>query len=297
MEPNRHNEYSHSCSFYGPVQDNEVKGVGNSQNYGKRIYDNRLGRFLSVDPLFRDYPMLTPYQFASNTPIQAIDLDGMEAAPFQHKWDFMANYYKDPAIRRVVNDEFMVGFGIISIYLSSGASSTWIIGGGMLSGLYGIVGGSIKSGLDVSGKTEYSNKISDSYLGLFGKPVDVLNGTGKVYENTFDLIEGLIPIPSSKANILTKGYQFIQFSINLDKLFDKKNKKSTSNLIDNSSNISIQVEFYSPIILNQPTSNDANKNLRVPKSGNINAKPCGNAKKINNGSNKKKKAKKNGKIN
>jgi hypothetical protein len=32
-----------------------------------------------VDPLTARYPMLTPYQFASNTPIQAIDLDGLEA--------------------------------------------------------------------------------------------------------------------------------------------------------------------------------------------------------------------------
>jgi hypothetical protein len=32
-----------------------------------------------VDPLTKGYPELTPYQFASNTPIQAIDLDGLEA--------------------------------------------------------------------------------------------------------------------------------------------------------------------------------------------------------------------------
>ena len=31
-----------------------------------------------MDPLRRQYPELTPYQFASNTPIQAIDLDGLE---------------------------------------------------------------------------------------------------------------------------------------------------------------------------------------------------------------------------
>ena len=36
-----------------------------------------------MDPLTASYPMLTPYQFASNTPIQAIDLDGLEAATFQ----------------------------------------------------------------------------------------------------------------------------------------------------------------------------------------------------------------------
>ncbi len=64
--------------FNGKENDNEVKGEGNQQDYGMRIYDPRLGRFLSVDPLQADYPELTPYQFASNTPIQAIDLDGLE---------------------------------------------------------------------------------------------------------------------------------------------------------------------------------------------------------------------------
>jgi len=34
--------------------------------------------FLSVDPLTSSYPELTPYQFASNQPIWAIDLDGLE---------------------------------------------------------------------------------------------------------------------------------------------------------------------------------------------------------------------------
>jgi hypothetical protein len=38
---------------------------------------------LSVDPLKKDYPELTPYQFASNTPIQAIDLDGLEAVGYE----------------------------------------------------------------------------------------------------------------------------------------------------------------------------------------------------------------------
>ena len=66
--------------FNGKENDNEVSGEGNQQDYGMRISDPRLGRFLSVDPITKDYPELTPYQFASNTPIQAIDLDGLEAA-------------------------------------------------------------------------------------------------------------------------------------------------------------------------------------------------------------------------
>lgn len=43
-----------------------------------RIYDDRLGKFLSIDPLTSEYPYLTPYQFSANRPIDGIDLDGAE---------------------------------------------------------------------------------------------------------------------------------------------------------------------------------------------------------------------------
>ncbi len=46
--------------FNGKENDNEVKGERNQQDYGMRIYDPRLGRFLSVDPLTKSYPELTP---------------------------------------------------------------------------------------------------------------------------------------------------------------------------------------------------------------------------------------------
>jgi len=64
--------------FNGKENDNDVKGEGNQQDYGMRIYDPRLGRFLSVDPICKDYPGLTPYQFSGNDPISAIDMDGLE---------------------------------------------------------------------------------------------------------------------------------------------------------------------------------------------------------------------------
>ncbi len=64
--------------FNGKENDSEVKGEGNQQDYGMRIYDPRLGRFLSVDPIFKHYAMLTPFQFASNSPISGVDLDGLE---------------------------------------------------------------------------------------------------------------------------------------------------------------------------------------------------------------------------
>ncbi len=72
--------------FNGKENDNEVKGDGNQQDYGMRIYDSRLGRFLSIDPLYKEFPELSSYQFASNTPIQAIDLDGEEGMHYADLW-------------------------------------------------------------------------------------------------------------------------------------------------------------------------------------------------------------------
>jgi RHS repeat-associated protein len=69
---------SYRYGFNGKANDNEVKGEGNQQDYGMRIYDPRLGRFLSTDPLTSSYPFYSPYQFSGNMPIVAIDLDGLE---------------------------------------------------------------------------------------------------------------------------------------------------------------------------------------------------------------------------
>ena len=70
------NQYRYG--FNGKEQDNEISGQGNQYDYGFRIYNPRLGRFLSVDPLTSDYPWYTPYQFAGNKPIWAVDIDGLE---------------------------------------------------------------------------------------------------------------------------------------------------------------------------------------------------------------------------
>jgi len=71
---------SYRYGFNGMEKDDEwTSTTGATYDYGFRIYDARIAKFLSVDPLTSSYPMLTPYQFASNTPIWAIDLDGLEA--------------------------------------------------------------------------------------------------------------------------------------------------------------------------------------------------------------------------
>ncbi len=68
--------------FNGKERDNEgLGGGGSTYDYGFRIYNAQIGRFLSIDPLGPKFPMLTPYQYASNNPIMSIDLDGLESLP------------------------------------------------------------------------------------------------------------------------------------------------------------------------------------------------------------------------
>ncbi|MFZ1824122.1 MAG: RHS repeat-associated core domain-containing protein [Chitinophagales bacterium] len=64
--------------FNGQEQDDEIKGIGNSYNFLFRVYDPRLGRFLSTDPLEKEFAWNSPYAFAENRPIDGRDLEGKE---------------------------------------------------------------------------------------------------------------------------------------------------------------------------------------------------------------------------
>jgi len=78
MPGRQFNSTSYRYGFNGHEKDDEIKGTGNSYDYGARIYDPRIGRFLTIDPAYKKFPWLTPFQFASNRPIDGIDLDGLE---------------------------------------------------------------------------------------------------------------------------------------------------------------------------------------------------------------------------
>jgi RHS repeat-associated protein len=69
----------YNYGFNDKEKSDEINGSGINYVYGDRIFDTRMGRFLSIDPLQKQYPMLTPYQFASNSPIANVDLDGKES--------------------------------------------------------------------------------------------------------------------------------------------------------------------------------------------------------------------------
>ncbi len=78
MNERKWNTSGYRFGFNGKEMDNEVSGDGNQYDYGFRIYNPRIGKFLSVDPLFKSYPWNSTYAFAENDVIRSVDLDGKE---------------------------------------------------------------------------------------------------------------------------------------------------------------------------------------------------------------------------
>jgi len=75
----KYNSAEYRYGFNGKEKDDEGEfGSITNYDYGFRIYNPAVGRFLSVDPLTKQFPWYTPYQFAGNTPIIVVDLDGLE---------------------------------------------------------------------------------------------------------------------------------------------------------------------------------------------------------------------------
>ena len=71
--------------FNGQEKDDELKGKGNSFEFKYRIYDPRLGKFLSVDPIGNHFPWNSTYAFAENRVIEGVDFEGLE---FTRKIDY-----------------------------------------------------------------------------------------------------------------------------------------------------------------------------------------------------------------
>ncbi len=75
--PGRHgSEGEYRYGFNGKEKDDEAKGKGNSYDFGARMYDSRLGRWLSIDPLTGKQPSQSPYKSMLNNPLIFEDPDG-----------------------------------------------------------------------------------------------------------------------------------------------------------------------------------------------------------------------------
>jgi RHS repeat-associated protein len=111
MDSRTVNDGDYRFGFNGKEKDDKGEFGNTHYDYGFRIYNPAIAKFLSVDPLTSSYPWYTPYQFAGDKPIWAIDLDGLEE-------------YKSTSAR--VLNKLKPAQGVVTLTLNSGAE-----GGGM----------------------------------------------------------------------------------------------------------------------------------------------------------------------
>ncbi len=67
--------------YQSSEMDNEVKGEGNSYTTEFRQLDPRLGRWLTIDPLVKDFPWQSSYCSMNNNPIYHVDQNGQSGEP------------------------------------------------------------------------------------------------------------------------------------------------------------------------------------------------------------------------
>jgi RHS repeat-associated protein len=104
LMPGRHGSVTETrYGFNGMEADDEISGEGNSYDFGARMYNPRVGRFLSLDAYASSLHSLSPYNFASNSPVFKLDPDG--------NWDIEVHAY---------NDRAKYGYAILIVKNNSG---------------------------------------------------------------------------------------------------------------------------------------------------------------------------------
>lgn len=78
MPGRQFNNGNYRYGFNGQEKDDEVKGVGNSLDFGDRMLDTRLGRWFSPDPLYKKYPGISAFTFCADNPIYWKDKGGRD---------------------------------------------------------------------------------------------------------------------------------------------------------------------------------------------------------------------------
>src|SRR5690554_1358943 len=76
MQGRSFNSNSYKFGFNGMESEDDLYGEKNAYDFGARIYDSRIGKFMSLDPDAANYPFMSPYCFAANNPIRLIDKNG-----------------------------------------------------------------------------------------------------------------------------------------------------------------------------------------------------------------------------
>lgn len=178
---------SYYYGFSGYERDDEIKGSGNSYDMGERLYDPRIGRPPTIDPMFSKFPSHSAYSYAFNNPIYFIDENGEEPREGNQvlKVDF------DRAFITLIRDDALK-FGSTDPNLRSSAGDRF-------------------AHVTLIGPRMRGPQIQKD-LFKFKRYYDILEGSAFSKQN-----RAFAWIVASKSKT---GYQYVEFKVQGDKLLD-----------------------------------------------------------------------------
>ena len=173
-------------------------------DHGVRKYDEDIGRFTSVDPLWSKYIGWTPYQYCGNDPINASDGNGAEPLGCQSTIDNLTWQGQTEEGRKfteyglsIIAAPIGIGAAIAAAPAVATAGGASILAAGLISSEYGLVSTTAKIIADASGHSDEANKISDNLGGVGGKLLDKMsNNQDNKYENIGNLAGSLFSMVS-----------------------------------------------------------------------------------------------------
>ncbi|MBS1656289.1 MAG: HNH endonuclease, partial [Bacteroidetes bacterium] len=105
--------------FNGKERDKDISSL-TAYDYGFRIYNPGLGKFLSVDPLASEYPWNSTYAFAENDVIRSIDIEGAE----KHVQTFAYAISNGETVAKVISNDYKQPEGTSNLYALLGGTPT-----------------------------------------------------------------------------------------------------------------------------------------------------------------------------
>ena len=182
---------SYRYLFQGQEHDDEINGaVGTSYAFEYRIHDPRIGRFLSIDPLVKDYPWNSPYAFSENRVIDGVDFEGSEYLPH---WKLLSHRTSGD-----MTDAGVTGHNMVRQAYNAVAGG-WNLGVGLVTGDIKPVPGVWQNQV-VGAMEESVSSTADAFI--YGRSEDVENvGAGLILAGAGRLLTPLSKSPLKKVDV------------------------------------------------------------------------------------------------
>ncbi len=236
--------YSSSDKYRYGFNGKEIDKDFNGNNiFEYRVQDPRLGRFLTIDPLTRKFPELSPYLFACNSPIICIDNKGLSGTPVsaiqlsfegasapKNKFKFEFKFWD--VDRLTSNDQLFDAQVYIETREASfgeGKNDTWEVPTGIVfqtgnyeSGAIGIPSIKLEVSKDMDGVITSTGIICVTIAGSSSSTTSGVEAGAEI--NTVKGIDATFSVKASYSETINRNGQSRTIAFRFNAIYDKNNK-------------------------------------------------------------------------